>query len=465
MKIETSDADSGVERRILIGMITSTDYLSRIAGRVSNDMLDSRLSQLIANWCLDYFKRYKRAPKKHIESIYEQWAEEYGEKSTKQLVEKLLSQLSGQYERYAKTANPAYLADLTAKHINKVRARKLAHELLADADEGKLDDAFKRISSFGRLDISSTDVIDVLQDRPAWERAFTAEQTGIIQMPGPLGIFLGEAFERDSFISFMGPEKRGKSFWLLRLAWQAVMQSRRVFFLQVGDMSQDQVFRRIATLVARKPRKKGRYLWPTTIQRIDEHEVEVIHKEKIAKTGLAWGLAFQDALSLAEKKFPAGESFFKLCCKPHWGISAAGILTTLQDLARDGWVPDVVVVDYADNLAPINGKAETRDQLNMTWGQLRAISQITHCCLITATQTNRESYGASIIRRGHASEDKRKLQHVTGMLGINVSDSEKERGLSRLNWVELREGDFVETRCVHIASCLAVADIAVRSCL
>ena len=50
------------------------------------------------------------------------------------------------------------------------------------------------------------------------------------------------------------------------------------------------------------------------------------------------------------------------------------------------------------------------------------------------------------------------------MIGLNQTPEEKEIGVMRLNWVILREGVFVETKCVYVAGCLAIANPAIRSC-
>jgi hypothetical protein len=73
------------------------------------------------------------------------------------------------------------------------------------------------------------------------------------------------------------------------------------------------------------------------------------------------------------------------------------------------------------------------------------------------------SYKEDLIGREHFSEDKRKMAHVTGMVGINQTRREKERGVYRLNWVVLREGEFIEEHCVHVAGCLGLANPAMKS--
>jgi hypothetical protein len=94
---------------------------------------------------------------------------------------------------------------------------------------------------------------------------------------------------------------------------------------------------------------------------------------------------------------------------------------------------------------------------------MRRLSQENHVLVVTATQTDAKSYGVHTLRREHFSEDKRKFSHVTGIVGINQDPQEMELGVFRLNWIALREGSYSESRCCHVAGCLAIANPAIVS--
>ena len=58
------------ERRIVTGMIVSKDYLDRIHKFWDSTLLESPELKMIADWCMDYYEKYNRAPDSNIESIY-----------------------------------------------------------------------------------------------------------------------------------------------------------------------------------------------------------------------------------------------------------------------------------------------------------------------------------------------------------------------------------------------------------
>ena len=96
MRIEKKNSSD--ERRILIGMIVDPIVLGRIFSKWQHQMFRSRWSNIIARWCLRYYKRYNKAPLAQIESLYETWAAESKDKTVIRLVEKFLDSLNTEYE-------------------------------------------------------------------------------------------------------------------------------------------------------------------------------------------------------------------------------------------------------------------------------------------------------------------------------------------------------------------------------
>jgi hypothetical protein len=272
-----------------------------------------------------------------------------------------------------------------------------------------------------------------------------------------LGKFFGDALSRDTLIAFMGPDKTGKSFWLLDLAFRGVKSRRRVALFEVGDLLQDEVLLRLGTRAAWMP------LYPTTVKiprKMDLEAMVVAEYESVDyKEQLEAGEAYK-----AFRRVCRERDIFRLSCHSNGTINVDGIRSILCDWQREGWEADVVVVDYADILAPPKGFRETLDQTDETWKQLRRLSQDLHCLVITASQSSALAYsGTATLGRKHFSGRKTKLAHVNGMVGINYNDGDRDAGVMRLNWVVRRNSDYRENRVVTVAGCLALACPAILS--
>jgi len=461
MKIR--DKTNREERAVLIGMIVDPIVLGRITTKWQKGMFKSRWANIVGNWCVKYYTKYNKPPKGQIEHLFSSWSAKTQEEDTIKLVERFLGSLSKEYEELEQESNSNYVLDLAKEYFNKVKIDQLASTIQGDVERGMVDDALSRVTSFNQVEIGGGEGIDILQDREAIKEAFAEKKESIIQYPGALGNFFNKALERDALISFMGPDKVGKSFWLVDVAYRAMLQRRKVAFFEVGDMSQNQVMRRLMTRVARRPIWPGCVDYPIDIEKEEGNKVCVSTEEREFKKMLGWRAAAKACEQVMRKKVKSKKPYFKLSCHPNSTLSVRGMKAILDSWAREDWVPDVIVIDYADILNMDAHGVEGRDRINETWKALRSLSQIYHCLIVTASQTNAGAYGTNLITRNNFSEDKRKLAHVTGMIGINATEEEKKMGVTRLNWVVLRESPFVVSRCVFVAGCLGIANPAIRS--
>lgn len=462
MKLERRSAQD--ERKILVGMILDRIVLSRIASRwAPPGLFRTPWCNLIGGWCVEYLNRYDSPPGKAIESLFYSWSETSQDETSSKLIATFLESLAEESEDTS--INSEYLVDLAGRHFNSVQLESLADGIQSDLTSGQILSATERVSKWNRLELGAGAGIEVLSDMDAIRSAFETKSEPLIQFPGALGEFFGGSLERDGFIGVMGPDKRGKSFWLSEMAYRALLARRKVAFFECGDLSQDQIMRRLMCRISRIPLQPGAVPYPRSIQRERGSRVASVELEdKQFETSLSWRKAWKACQKLLERKVKTQQSMWKLSCHPNSTLTVSGIRSILSGWERDGWTPDVVVVDYADILGSDHPKMDYRHQINETWKALRALSQSLHCLLLTASQTDADAYRRNTITRSNFSEDKRKLAHVTGMIGLNQTPEEAEQGIIRLNWIVRRESAFRETQCVHVAGALGLANPAVVSC-
>ncbi len=134
----------------------------------------------------------------------------------------------------------------------------------------------------------------------------------------------------------------------------------------------------------------------------------------------------------------------------------------IEKQERDRMIFDLVLVDYADILAP-NEKMEFRHQENEKWKTLRRISQEFNNCLITFTQSDAASYKQTDLNLTNYSEDKRKYGHVTRMYAINKTENEEQAGCIRLAPLLIRDGLRNQNKHATILQSLCVGNPHVAS--
>jgi hypothetical protein len=157
-------------------------------------------------------------------------------------------------------------------------------------------------------------------------------------------------------------------------------------------------------------------------------------------------LSANQAKKALRKFFRKYRRRFKLATYPAGILTVSEIRRALNDWERyDGFVPDLIVIDYADLLSADDGQVkEFRHRQDHIWKSLRALSQERHVLLITATQADADSYKRGKLSLSNFSEDKRKLAHVTAQYGLNQDPQgrEKKIGVMRINEIVVREGEF-----------------------
>lgn len=455
MKVDKHEA--GDEKRVLTAMVVDPVVLGRVSDRWHGEgLFRVRWANLVGRWCVDYFQKYEQAPGADIEGLFASWAGQNEGAAAVDLVDRFLQGLSDEYEEIADETNSDYMVDVAAGLFNAVALERMAEAVRGCLDRGDTAAAMDTVAGWDKVEMGAGAGVDVLGDEASIREAFESKAEPLIKYPGALGEFFGEQLGRDEFVAFTGATGRGKTWWLMDVAWQAVRQKRRVAFFEVGDMSQNQIMRRFMCRAAGHPTKPP-YELDVPKKIIYDPSVGVA---EVGYEAASFGgpLTWEKAWASCEKRLRRRKQpLLRLSVHPNSSINVAGINSVLNVWERGGWVPDVVVIDYADILAkPAGFNGDSRDAINENWKQMRGLSQTRHILLVTATQADANSYTAQTISRSNFSDDRRKNDHVTGMCGINATPEEQAMGVCRLNWTKRREEAYTEGRCVHVAGSLAL---------
>ena|GEM_PF-3025404 len=442
--------DGSEIRRVVAGMVTDKTVLTRLAARWPREGLFAAVQDnLIGGWCVGYLKQFGRPPGRDIEGVFEGWAANRTDEATVELVRKRLEGISNEYGRNGEGWSSDYLLDVAGRLFRRVQVRRALEAADQDLETGDLDAAEKRLTDLRRVEVGTDATVRPGEDAEFWQDVFDEDNVRpLIWYPKDLGAFVGGELSRDSFVAFMGTAKRGKSFWLLDAAYRAARARHRVAYFEAGDLSRRQIGRRMGMRALRRPRP-------------GVFEVKV---PTIWKPGPKTDLEVRQAVPISDldcyrewRRMQRGEDLFRLQCHSNRSLTVAKIEGQIREWASDGWTPDAVVIDYADILAPPAGVREGRDQINENWMHLRRLSQDWHCLVLTATQSDAAGYDARLLKRKNFSDDRRKHDHVTAMLGLNSTDGEKEQGMWRLNWIDRRDAAQSEKGQVWVAGCLEIA--------
>jgi len=500
-----------IERRIIIGLITSTKYIQQIQDVWNVELLESPLAKRIAIWCMEYYEKFQKAPQKDIEGIYFEKLKEgtLPQDIAEEIEEDILPALSDEYER--EEFNVDYLLEQTKHFFQERHLEEHSKKIGNLVRNGDMLEAEQLAADYRPLVKDKGDELDLSEESTLKEveSAFTETTKPLIKYPKQLGDFLNDQLLRGKLVAFMGSSKRGKSFLLWDMAKKAVLQNLNVAFFQAGDMSRKEQIIRIGINLCKKSNLKkysGKMYEPVRdcihnqrdecerkerecdfgiFDNLTEEQIKGFKSEVTQKTlvqalkdnpdyepctncrkykRMAWGVPWLQPVDVgkpleAEEAMKAFDKFFvknkrriMLSTHPNDTLSLKKIkgLLDVWERQRD-FIPDVIIIDYADLLVT-ETKMEERAKQNEIWKGLRNLSQHKYCLVVTATQGDAKSYKKYLLDLDNFSEDKRKYDHVTAMYGLNQDPDNREKniGLIRLNELIIRDGSFDVNRQVYL---------------
>jgi len=490
-----------IERKIIIGLITSTDYIRQVIPILEIPLLKTQVSKLIAQWSIEYYEQYKKAPKRQIELIFAKKVKEgLQEDLVEEIEEDILPALSEEYDEEGIDVPPLY--DATLEYMQQNKFLQLSEELdvlLTDKKgdlKERLDRATQLYEKFKKIQPNTDDSID-LSNKEHLDRikqAFESLESPIIHFPKQLGKFWNTQWVRGAFIAFLAPEKRGKTFLLMYIALLAVRQKLKVAFFQAGDMNEASQLRRIAISITRtntieeyceehyEPTRdcilnqlndcdrKERECDFGVFESLNKDEVHQLTKEQIIEAyedmpdytpcynckvydkyrlGAVWvrkvnkkePLDTQEAIQAIEQFFVKNKRRLKISTHANSTLSISDIEDILDKWEdAENFTPDIILIDYADILRSTS-TGDVRQSQNEIWKGLRKLSQ-THRrgvlpIVVTPTQADSKSYSTNLLSLDNFSEDKRKYGHVTAFYGLNIDKEGREKELGLLRINEL----------------------------
>jgi len=478
--------DSQQEKQFLIGLVMSDEFLAQASSVLDLDLLEADHFKQVAQWCLNYYNEYQKAPKQHLTGIYYGWAENRDSDDLSDAVHDFLEDLNEEFENQDEI-NVPYLVDQLGEFLNRRKLITLKDELEYNLSDGNVKAAEQAVIDHKTIHVGHGEGINPLNDEEAWERAFSDPLKPLLTFGGAAGLFFNDQMTRDALIGIQAPEKRGKTWMCVEMVMRALRNRKKVALFEVGDLSESQIMLRLGVRLSGRPLRESQCgkiqipklitsPWNKTDEQRQEMETDeeadfaedmsklayVEYKEKRVKAPIS-----KNGCLRAIKKFtkscaiPEEKDYVQISIHPNSTVNVKDINSILERWnVEKNFVPDVVIIDYADILAPENPGKDSRDQVNETWKAMRRLSQERHCLVISPTQADAKSYDVERQSMKNFSEDKRKLAHVTGMFGLNQNAKEKEKGIMRLNWIVVRESEFSTERCLYLGQCLTLGRAA-----
>lgn len=479
MKLTRRKIDASFERRFVIGLIVSTSFIKRVGGIYRKDLIDSKIVVVIAEWCFRFFEQYGEAPKHHIQDLFE-LEESKLDEDFSFFVEELLKSLNEEWERGEENKfNVDFLLDESEKYFKGKAILQLSSSLKDKVSNGNVLDAEITLANFSGISRPKGEWKNPIVDEELIKGAFEELTDPLFKLPSALGEMINPQLTRGSFIALLGREKIGKSFWLMELAMRALRGRCNVAFFELGDSMEKQWTARLHSYLSSRPSprfiknaKEIRfpvldcdYNQDSSCRRPERREDRACSACKYIKPKVRYEQKLVEPITYQEA-IKTGQRFYRTLRGKHFRCSFHLTETfKISDIDRqleawkntDGFVPDVVVIDYIDISAAEDKRKDERGQHNDRWVAARHLSQKWKVLLFTASQADADSYVREVLTMRNFSGDKRKHGHVTAEYALNQTKEERADGLLRVNEIVVRDGGLTVSNQVVVGECRQIS--------
>lgn len=482
-------------------MIVSTDFLHRIQKMLKLEYFQQDYAKKVASWVIEYYDKYAEAPSNGIESLYKVHAEDL-KPAEQELIAEFLTTLSDKYEQ-AEHFNIDYYVNQTRDYFGERGLFLTTEKVMALLQAGKVDVAKNVFNEYKDIVEETSGWIDVLSEEFASriyhnQLSVEIEETKdtLFSFPGALGKLMGPQ-KRSWLVCMLAPRKRGKSFFLAEYALHAVSHRLNVALLSLEMPEEGEGARVLQALTAMS--KESTHVYPVfdclynqdgTCRRpertntftlivdgkIPEYAPSVPYKvctacrnTRFFKPAYWWGS--METPLITEKKFVKSVKGFQkmfgnfmMKVYPMSGANVKQIEADLQMLKfANGFVPDIVIIDYADILAPEDGSENKMEAINETWKCMKRLAARENILVLTATQGNRQSGKSKSTESDQVSWNIAKNDHVDAQYALSQTIEEKKIGVMRVSNTLHRWQEFDPSKHVKILQNLKLSQVMLDS--
>lgn len=415
-----------LEDGVLILLCFSSEHAPLLALKITEPRFFSNpVNQKIAQTSIEYIQKYGSCP-----GIYQL---EYLLEADLQRGEsgKLLGKTIHDLSTKVSQVQPQFIFQELDRFLE---ARKYTTNLMGALElfqEGKNEEAksliYKTQSNFqdGSTGLWMRDPGQALSflDRNQDEDFFTSGVEILDQM--------GFRPERKTFVFIIAAAKKGKSWFLINVGRGGLQHHKKVLHITL-EISEEKTARRYIQSIFALTKSEAEQIKVPFFTH-DENSLTIQFKE-LQREGIF------------NKRKEIQTKLKQWCSCPDWIIKefpTASLSTEQLELYLDslekqkGFKPDLVIIDYAD-LMQIDASS-LRIDTGRLYRELRGIAVRRNFALVSASQGNRESEDAKVVRSTNVAEDWSKIGTADGVLTYSQTEDEYKLRLARLFVAATRE--------------------------
>lgn len=506
------------EYLLLSNMIMNNDIMSASYNRYKSGELKTNhftgSYRSVFRWLVQYYAQHRKAPKRTIQKIFESRGRSLGPE-TRELVEEYLSTLADEYSDYEEgITDPSYIRLEVLPDF--IRERELAFRLERAQDRldsGEIQEAERLITSYAKIEEEETDenlgtIIPYTKEDVTENFTSSLGETAYM-FDGDLRWLVGPLC-KSWLVAIMGVEKSGKSFILQEIGYQAALyQKKKVLTINLElnhVLARNRMWRRISGTTNES--NVGKAIFPVLDCVNNQYRTCKVKGHKFANEealfrdpdhvpvwakNKAWATCqdcrgksslmaaktkrfvptvwwdrtekqirevseYRVMRALKQKRFNNLKNY-RVKCFPRFSVTFDEVYDyILRYIDKTGWMPDIIIFDYLDILAPEGGNLQERIDIDRKWKKASKLAGELNNLVLTADQANKAGRTAYSLDQMSTSESKTKDSHLDVRIAINQRNVDKACGIARMNVLFHRHVGFNVDREVITTQRLETAE-------
>ncbi|MEO9387224.1 DnaB-like helicase C-terminal domain-containing protein [Chromobacterium phragmitis] len=408
--VATFEFDAEFQSKIAALMLRDSVFMSRIDGLVEPAHFEDPCDAVLANMAIRYYKVYRKSPDRSIQAIL--LKEDIDKKIIRkefvpEVIERLkklnaidISDRDFVVDNVAQFARCQAMTKAIESSIHKLDKRDFAgiekevqRALNVGANsEGAGYDFFEEIEN------RTTE----RKDRAAGKILDTGVTTGYAALDDRL---YQKGWGRQELAVLMGPAKAGKTTAMINFAKNACGAGYNVLYVTL-EVAAKIIAARLDASITRTPM-------------------------------MALGTKIMD-IDTKIRAFRKKAGLFKIHEYPTGTLKVSELRRLILQYRSQGIKFDLIVIDYADLMAPEVFTQNPIENSKSIYVNLRGMAQIEDVAILTATQTNREGAKAGVVTMTHVAEDFNKIRIADVVISLNRNEEDIAAGQARLYFAASR---------------------------
>lgn len=413
----------------LLAILAHSDEYGKLVAQIADPELFEGDYRVIAERCVDYWRKHEEAPKVHTSDLFVDILEDAKNRKAATFRNVLTSMIQlndeGVNSRYVLDELTTFIRNQKRKQAIHHAAELVNSPLLASQEEADavLHEMLQARDFRFDPGMRLTDVDRMLAFLQSQQSEFV---TGISVLDKAYIVPM-----RRKIMLLAAPSGFGKTWMLINAGKHNLIHNKRVLHL-TGELDEEDVAQRYFQALFAVTTREESGLEVTELKRNREGELTSFKFDDIQSDFTFESESIRDELMIRIEKY--GPNFFsKLIIKrfPDGGWSPNDLRGYLDSLeATEGFFPDLILFDSPYQLR-ISGR-DPRLGLIENLKASRAIAEERNAAMIATHQVNEEGARASQSRGGHLAEAKAIKWNVDNLLTFSQTDMERRYGLARM---------------------------------